>query len=405
MGDKGRNVFVIGAGFSAPANIPIQNRILKEITQPTSADFLSFNPEPESIKLLIAFIRVGLYLLQNFTLENCCVEIEKFAKIEQELLLQENTSIHNDNLYRDIQILKENVRAKLEFADLQTSLEDVFTSFDKSYLGKEYLFQRSYHQISEVKDAIMRLFVYYFSKRINEHSFNSTEYLDFCRYIKRLENVTIISTNWDVLIEEYFSRERIQYNLCLNDPYYTPSKSKPRPPTTVNLIKLHGSINWFKCLNCGTLNIVENKNCGSFLFEDSAVEHCSRCKCKASNGILLQSEIITPTMIKTINSQLYNNLWSAAKRDLMEAHSVTFVGYSLPTADFELRYLLQRSIQSDAEINIVLRHSSDPSITASEKLKSLLPESRYCDLFAKNKKQFYYCGFEEYFQKIIEEVS
>ena len=103
MGDKGRNVFVIGAGFSAPANIPIQNRILKEITQPTSADFLSFNPEPESIKLLIAFIRVGLYLLQNFTLENCCVEIEKFAKIEQELLLQENTSIHNDNLYRDIQ--------------------------------------------------------------------------------------------------------------------------------------------------------------------------------------------------------------------------------------------------------------------------------------------------------------
>ena len=395
MNRNNRNVFVIGAGFSAPANLPIQNRILKEITQPSSTDFLTFNPEPESIKLMIAFIRVGLYLLQNYTVDDCRKEITEFSSIERGLLLKDDLIPITDSLYRDIQILREAIRARLERANLQISLEDVFTSFDKSYQGKEYLYQQSYHQISDVKDAIMRLFVYYFSKRINYHPFDSPEYLNFCNHIKSLDNVSIISTNWDVLIEEYFIRESIKYNLCLHEPYFVPSKRNTKI-ASVNLIKLHGSINWFKCLNCGTLNLVENSKCGLFLFDDNAVEQCAQCKCKASSGILLQSEIITPTMIKTINSQLYNNLWSAAKRDLMEANSVTFIGYSLPTADFELRYLLQRSIPAEANINVVLRQSSNPNITDSENLRSLLPERRYRDLFAKNRIDFFYDGFEEY---------
>lgn len=103
--------------------------------------------------------------------------------------------------------------------------------------------------------------------------------------------------------------------------------------------------------------------------------------------------------MKTINSQLYNNLWSAAKRDLMKASSVTFVGYSLPVADFELRYLLQRSIPSEATIDIVLHHSDNPENTDASSLKSLLPEKRYRDLFAKNEMNFFYEGFNNYFSK------
>lgn len=399
MRNKDRTVFIIGAGFSAPANLPIQSRILKEITQPLSSDFLSFDPDPESMKHMISFIRVGLYLLQNYTTINCIDEIEMFSNIEQNATLYNNNSIQRNNVYREIQVLKERIRSQLEVADLQISLEDIFTSFDKSYQGKEYLHQRSYYQIDEVKDSIIRLFVYYFSKRVNSHSFSNPEYINFCNCIRSIRNVTIISTNWDVLIEEYFIREGIAYNLCLNEPYYTPHNRNWDRQSKVNLIKLHGSINWFKCLNCGTLNIVDNKSCGSFLFDDAAEERCVQCNCKASNGPLLQAEIITPTMTKMINSQLYNNLWAAAKRDLMEASSVTFIGYSLPTADFELRYLLQRSIPSEAIINIVLHQSDNPKNTDIINLKSLLPEKRYCDLFTKNQKNFYYNGFDDYFSK------
>ena len=401
MKNKDRNIFIIGAGFSAPAKLPIQNKILKEISQPPSIDFLSFEPTSESIKFMISFIRVGLYLLQNYTSFKCDEEIDAFSTIERDQQFNHSSTLDKDNRYREIQVLREKIRSKLEEADLQVSLEDIFTSFDKSYQGREYLNHHSFYQVDEIRDAITRLFVYYFSKRINTHLFDSLEYKNFCNYIKSIHNVTILSTNWDVLIEEYFSHEKIKYDLCLNEPYYTPLTSKANSPRAVKLIKLHGSINWFKCLNCGTLNIVDNNRCGKFLFDDSTDEHCAECGCKTKDGILLQSEIITPTMIKTINNQLYNNLWSAAKKDLMSAATVTFIGYSLPTADYELRYLSQRSIPQGVTINVVLHDSDNPSITEHHSLKDLLPERRYRDLFAKNKVEFYYNGFGEYFANLV----
>ena len=205
-----------------------------------------------------------------------------------------------------------------------------------------------------------------------------------------------------MLVEEYFNRQKIPYNLCLNEPYYSQrDSSKKRNKRMLNLIKLHGSINWVKCLNCGTIHIVENEKCGDFLFDDEKAEKCGTCQKEIANECLLQSQIITPTMMKSINSQLYSNLWSAARRDLRAAEKVTFIGYSLPTADFELRYLLHQSIPAGVPIDVVLYHDDNPNQTDKDNLKKLLPEKRYRDLFTKNKLSFYYGGFGAYFRNAI----
>lgn len=406
MGNKLKEVYVIGAGFSAPAQIPIQNRILKEITTTNyNDDFLTFTPENESVKFMMSFVKIGLYLLENYTQKNCNELQKSFSKLENiNTMYSNNDIISQNNMYRELQQLKEKIRQELEHADLQISLEDIFTSFDKSYQAKEYLYKYSYYEATEIKESIMRLFVYYFCKCINNHDFNSEEYINFCNYIKNNPNITLISTNWDFLIEEYFNRQKIKYNLCLNEPYFVPNNNKDKK-NEVKLIKLHGSINWFKCLNCGTLNIIDNKKCGNFLFEDNIHEHCNQCGYNVQDGLLLQSEIITPTMIKSINSQLYNNLWYAAKRELMCAKSVTFIGYSLPIADFELRYLLQRSIPNSIPIDVVLHSTDNPCNTNLPYLQNLLPEKRYNDLFIKNSKTFYYNGFDDYFKKKIEKIT
>ena len=403
MGNKVTEVYVIGAGFSAPAKIPIQNRILKEITTTNyNEDFLTFTPENESIKFMMSFVKIGLYLLENYTQKNCNELQKYFSKLKNMHIIHSNNDIiSKNNMYRELQQLKEKIRQELEQADLQISLEDIFTSFDKSYQSKEYLYEYSYYEATEIKESIMRLFVYYFCKCINNHDFKSQEYINFCNYIRNNPNITLISTNWDFLIEEYFNRQKIKYNLCLNDPYFVPNNNKNKK-NEVKLIKLHGSINWFKCLNCGTLNIIDNSKCGNFLFEDNIPEHCSQCGYNVQDGLLLQSEIITPTMIKSINSQLYNNLWYTAKRELMCAKSVTFIGYSLPIADFELRYLLQRSIPNGIPIDVVLHSTDNPCNTSLIHLKNLLPEKRYNDLFIKNPKTFYYNGFDDYFINKIE---
>lgn len=407
MKNKGRNVFIVGAGFSAPAKIPIQNRIWEEITKSQTEDILSFVPEPESFKFMLSYIKVGLYLLQNYTNYNCEEMRKNFYSIEKEIQLNVNFDnedyIEKSDIFKRTQILREQVRENLQKAKLHISLEDVFTSFDKSYQSKEFLHHYSFYQANDIKESIMRLFVYYFSRCVEKHSFLAEEYLNFTKYIKSLHNATVISTNWDVLIEEYFTRQKINYSLCLNEPYFASDIQGKfsQKNNAINLIKLHGSINWYKCLECGTLNIFSTNNCAKFLFEDNAAEKCCRCKESLKEGTLLQSEFITPTMIKSINSQLYNNLWSAAQRDLREAEKVTFVGYSLPIADFELRYMLQRCIPSNVEIDVILHVSDNPKRVTPEHVRELLPESRYRDLFVKNKINFYYDGFAQYFKEKV----
>lgn len=402
MADKGRNIFITGAGFSAAAKLPIQDKILHEMTAPLSDDILSYDPEPESIKFLIAYINVGLYLLKNYSSFDSTEQSDLFLQYRKDEMKLDASSNQVGDRYVQLQKIKEAIRQALIASNIQISLEDVFTSFDKSYQSKEFFHQYSYHTTDDIKEYIIRLFVYYFCKCGKQHDYNSQDYLAFCEYIRKIPNVSIISTNWDVLVEEYFNRQKIPYNLCLNEPYYSQrDSSKKRNKRMLNLIKLHGSINWVKCLNCGTIHIVENEKCGDFLFDDEKAEKCGTCQKEIANECLLQSQIITPTMMKSINSQLYSNLWSAARRDLRAAEKVTFIGYSLPTADFELRYLLHQSIPAGVPIDVVLYHDDNPNQTDKDNLKKLLPEKRYRDLFTKNKLSFYYDGFGAYFRNAI----
>ena len=107
-------------------------------------------------------------------------------------------------------------------------------------------------------------------------------------------------------------------------------------------------------------------------------------------------------MLKSINSQLYNNLWQNAAYRLQNADKIIFCGYSLPIADFEFRYLLKQNIKPTAKIDVVLYHNDNPlKFYDKNSVRDLLPEKRFKDLFSGNECNFYYEGFGEYFRKII----
>jgi NAD-dependent SIR2 family protein deacetylase len=169
----------------------------------------------------------------------------------------------------------------------------------------------------------------------------------------------------------------------------------------IKYIKIHGSINWFRCLKCGTLQICEAAECGQYLFDDNLSESCIKCgKNACGSNVQVKPEIITPTMMKLINSQLYNNLWQNAAYELQQADKVIFCGYSLPIADFEFRYLLKQNISSKAQIDVVLYKNDIPTtLSNGTTTECFLPERRYKDLFANNDCKFYYDGFGNYFTK------
>lgn len=431
-------VIITGAGFSAPANLPIQDKILKEMTEPDKQDFLDAQIDKGSKKFLIAYIQVSIYLLKEYTNTNVdgyadeyreldlkyrsngrvlevieYIREKHYAKAEEKnfnLMDMLDSAVDacylkDSEYYSKLLSLKERLREQLQLSNIQISLEDVFTLFDKSITMKENTTDYTYTEIDKLQHAVLRLFTYYFSNKVNDHDYKNLDYLELIKYIKKYgDKISIITTNWDVLLEAYFKDNGIDYDYKFNSSYamkpngelYDEMHSNKQ---RISYLKIHGSINWFRCLKCSTLQVYDAGICGKYLFEDNEKEQCCKCgQIAEGETVQIKPEIITPTMMKSIQSQLYNNLWQNAAYELQQADKIIFCGYSLPLADYEFRYLLKQNIRASAKLDIVLYHNDDPKRCLDDKMISFLPEKRYKDLFPNNKCDFFYEGFGNYFQ-------
>ena len=396
-------VIVTGAGFSAPANLPIQDKILKEMTEPPEDSIMDYVIDKESEKFLSAYIQVAIYLLREY---GTAVDVKKIAERYNRIksiyrsndrvleIIDYISSNYNskaeekefnlidvldstgkrfylepDEYCNELMLLREELREKLQKSNIQICLEDIFTLFDKCITMKENTADYTYAEIDNLQNAILRLFTFYFSNKVNSHDYHKSDYLETIKYVNNhIGQVSVITTNWDILLEEYFRRNGIDFDYKFNSPYVIKSDGELYMDTgnsvvaKVPYIKIHGSINWFKCLKCGTLQICDADTCGKYLFDDSEEEKCVQCgQTGEGDEVQIKPEIITPTMMKLLNNQLYNNLWQNAAYELQQADKVIFCGYSLPLADYEFRYLLKQNIQPGTEIDVVLYHNDDPA--------------------------------------------
>jgi len=253
---------------------------------------------------------------------------------------------------------------------------------------------------------------------------------------------SIITLNWDTLLDlslyslckqKSTESEKLMPDLC----FYNYDKDSDSPPSpklkaegyfNIKLLKLHGSINWLTCSNCNRIitsyknniafncmHAVDEKGNKTALLE----ENCDFCE---PNGLKheLSSLIITPTFLKDFSNVHLSNVWFNAGIEISEATKIVFVGYSLPDADFYLRYLLKKNMRSDVEIDVVLCNNDNPVIktdlinylqetsdnTNFESLaKNIIqPPNRYKSLFGNQKVNFYYDGAEEYFSNLKKET-
>lgn len=418
-----KTVLFLGAGFSVDAKIPVQSRILKDMIKDTTNQ-RGFLIEPESVKFLEAYIDVGLFLLKRFTKEDLSLitdeltqakfirqlkefvrDIENPLKIEilEEIsqaapdvglnflytLLEKNNDtsfdkIINAQYFRILSIAKEAIRHKLFDANLNVDLEDIFTIFDKSLKEHENWNEFTYIELDNLRHSLLRLFTYYFGKRIGEfQNSKSRTYEGFVNFCK-VNPICILTTNWDTIVEILFNKQQI--------PFQTAIEGGTK--NSIQLCKLHGSINWFKCNCCGEFQIAAHKDIAKHLLDDKP-EICSKCHNKAGVGqIVLQPEIITPTMLKTLNSKLFRDIWATAANELKNADRIIFIGYSLPLADFEIRYFLRKHVAKETQIDVVLAPSDRPK-TDSEKWTKA--EGRYLSLFPANNISFQYEGYKSFF--------
>ena len=190
---------------------------------------------------------------------------------------------------------------------------------------------------------------------------------------------TIITLNYDLVIEEALQRLGIEFDYgvkgrriiaVIEDKY----EQTPLPPSSVKLLKLHGSINWFSPAipddtsgnsSFGSLSSTEDfqrlinqtkelvQQISVFNSYHELLKHPSRSP----------PHLVPPTWSKSLEVPLTSVL-NAAVTELRTATRIIILGYSLPPTDQHFRYLLAAGLQENISLRGIF--FVNPALAVSE---------------------------------------
>lgn len=140
---------------------------------------------------------------------------------------------------------------------------------------------------------------------------------------------TFITFNYDTVLERALERLGQDYGYALpGDVKFADScKCKPRAP--LNILKLHGSVNWARSRPGGPLEVfnayADVRDAG------------------------LVPELVPPTWKKVFEDQLAH-VWGQAVAALRSATRVIVIGFSIPPTDTHFKYLLAAGLQENISL-------------------------------------------------------
>jgi hypothetical protein len=220
---------------------------------------------------------------------------------------------------------------------------------------------------SDLVELIRRVYVYTTSiKSKNKVSPRVSEaHKTILKHVKR--NDAILTFNYDLLIEESFG-EKCIWNPIDGYGYRIPGKTtiwcrkwlvkhEPKPDSSFELIKLHGSINWQLYKN----GVVKFKQKPYYSrMKQNKIHHEKIC-------------ILPPGWDKKFDNNPYKVLWEKAHNYLYNCKSLIILGYSLPETDLTARALFAEVVRQRATQNNRLTelHIADPKKTIQDRFITL----------------------------------
>ncbi len=180
------------------------------------------------------------------------------------------------------------------------------------------------------------------------------------------DRVSVITFNYDLGVDLALYFEDVPYRYGFSHD----------SGSAVDLLKLHGSLNWGRCPMCKEVILLDMRAClqrmkiraaGSMKFEVSGdlrlLQHC---------GSQLKPEpvIVPPTWNKgSYHSQLAR-VWKRAAYHLSEAEYIFIIGYSYPQTDEFFRYLYALGSIGEGWLEKVIVFNPDPEV--GERVRRLL---------------------------------
>ncbi len=294
MTRQSRTTFILGAGFSSVAHIPLQGQIPKLLISP------KFRSQDNAVMT---------------------TAISQF--LEDTFLWRRGSPI--------------------------PPLEDIFTLIDLS-AGSGHCLGRQY---PPRKLRAIRRFLIHRVFGILDSRFELSPSIDALLAYHLSSNDSslwpqFIVLNWDIALERHLERHPrhpgIDYGVNAKE-----WNGGHEPGPYVRILKVHGSSNWVYCDNCRTLFYDRSRKLAlqiragltvddMRLFQGTLPSPPVQCP---SCGSDLGPHIATFSFRKSFRTQAFSSSWLAAERALDESDRWIFIGYSLPDADYEFKHLLK----------------------------------------------------------------
>jgi hypothetical protein len=278
------------------------------------------------------------------------------------------------------------------------TLEELLTYLDLAIAkGEDWLDFRKHQQ--ELYDFIFQTLEYNMKPFYSDVTkFNTDGTLDHRRnlYDKLIDYVInpndrncFITFNYDLFLDRSVTINNYglvgDYNLPFSSIQDFPSYDRiikgQRVDKDVDILKLHGSMNWARCLNCGNIHLKFHG-----IYRSIIREKCRSC----TNN--LSPILIPPTYRKNIESYGLLNLWDKAEDLLSKADHIIIIGYSFPDADLEAKWLFKKALA---------RGNKRPLLTIVDRSEKI--QKKVTGFFSNTISDVdYYKLFEEYIDSKIE---
>lgn len=217
-----------------------------------------------------------------------------------------------DALYRFINKIKSSSNDSIsEIYDVEKLLTIVLSKNLYRDLSESQFYDR-------VKDDVLK-YVAFLIKDLYDRKLNDSVFyiLHFFVQLNRTKQGSIISFNYDTLIEDAC---QFPIHSCVNP--YQEEQIKHSSLTKLELIKLHGSLDWYKTLGSPNIELETVK-----IVKETSYYYPIH---KNQSPVFIPMSHNKDAFFK---GSLFNTLWAKAMSNLEEADEVIFIGYGFPRTD------------------------------------------------------------------------
>lgn len=163
-------------------------------------------------------------------------------------------------------------------------------------------------------------------------------------HIDQGEAVTVITTNYDLAIDKFFSKEAKANKIEYGIPYRDVKTSKLIPQSEQPILKyykLHGSANWLTCNLCGQYYI---NPIGSILHQAFRKDRDDGNTCVCNSEMRLKTILVPPSLVRDVRDSNLLQVWKGALESIRHADRLVMIGYSMPAEDLAIKSIILRGI-------------------------------------------------------------